>query len=200
MNSNVPPPNSRFEIFGGNMNLRNLIAFFAVVLIFTAQAYSGNNVWTTNGPEGGIIQDLAIDPSNTAVLYGATYHGGIFKSTDGGANWFLQDNGNTKYYLYSIAINPVTTSTVYAGGVNGAIKSTDGGQTWSDAGAATLFDNVVGLAVDPSDPQTVYAATEFAGIFRSTNGGNSWTAINTGLTNLEMTDVVVDPNSSTTLY
>src|SRR5262245_11330597 len=144
------------------MNRRNSIAFFVLFLIFTTQAYSGNQVWTTNGPEGGNVQALAIDPSNSTILFAATYHGGIFKSTDGGASWFLQDNGDTKYYLFAIAINPATTSTIYAGGVGGVIKSTDGGQSWVDAGAATLSDKVVSLAIDPSDPQTVYAATDFA--------------------------------------
>jgi hypothetical protein len=42
---------------------------------------AGVNVWTTNGPEGGIIEALAIDPATPATLCAGAYGGGVFKST-----------------------------------------------------------------------------------------------------------------------
>ena len=40
-------------------------------------ASAGNNVWTSKGPEGGIISTLVIDPATPATLYAGT-NGGAF--------------------------------------------------------------------------------------------------------------------------
>src|ERR1700682_2504147 len=59
------------------------------------------------------VQALAIDPVTPGTLYEGTIDRGVFKSTDGGANWTsirAADAGVT-----SIVINPVTPSTVYVG-------------------------------------------------------------------------------------
>src|SRR5579862_2802115 len=62
-------------------------------------AWGGPNVWTRLGPEGGSILALAIDPQSPSTVYAGTagpgttiyggteYGNGVFKSTDGGANW-----------------------------------------------------------------------------------------------------------------
>ena len=41
---------------------------------------AGINVWTSNGPEGGSIRSLAIDPVTPTTLYAGTWYGGVFKS------------------------------------------------------------------------------------------------------------------------
>ena len=47
-------------------------------------AEAGINVWTSSGPEGGLIRSLAIDPTSPSTLYAGTDGGGVFKSTNGG--------------------------------------------------------------------------------------------------------------------
>ena len=42
--------------------------------------------WTTSGPHGGSIVNLAADPSNPAILYAATDRQ-VYKSVDGGQSW-----------------------------------------------------------------------------------------------------------------
>src|SRR3989449_5353840 len=49
-------------------------------------AEAGVNVWTTNGPEGGSISALAVDPQTPTTLYAGTTSAGVFKSTDGGTH------------------------------------------------------------------------------------------------------------------
>ena len=39
---------------------------------------AGDNVWTSIGPEGGIINALAIDPTTPTTLYAGTGGGGVF--------------------------------------------------------------------------------------------------------------------------
>src|SRR5262249_10273606 len=84
--------------------------------------------------------------------------------------------------VISLAVNPNSPTTVYAGifGGPGVLKSVDGGETWSVANQGITGRNVGSLVVDPGEPNTVYAGSTAAGIFRSTDGGASWSP--TGLT------------------
>lgn len=85
----------------------------------------------------------------------------------------------------ALAIDPVTSGTVYAGfsswndsSFNGLYKSVDGGQTWTVvAHFAGSPYSITGLAVDPRTPSTVYASTESNGIEKSTDGGATWASI-----------------------
>ena len=69
-----------------------------VGLALTASAVSaGVNTWTTSGPGGGNIRELAIDPVNPATLYAAAESGGLFKSTNGGGSWRAINTGLTEF-------------------------------------------------------------------------------------------------------
>ncbi len=61
----------------------------AAILFFTLSAgvaSAGVNRWTTNGPPGGSVTALALDPSNPGTLYAANENG-IFKSTNRRGSW-----------------------------------------------------------------------------------------------------------------
>ncbi len=59
-----------------------LLALF--LLLNSVAAFAGLGVWTTNGPEGGPIRSIAVDPNNPSILYvgtdSAEHGGGVFKS------------------------------------------------------------------------------------------------------------------------
>ena len=47
-----------------------LLLFVTLLLASTSEtAHAGINVWTSNGPEGGLVYALAIDPTTPSVLY-----------------------------------------------------------------------------------------------------------------------------------
>ena len=78
--------------------LRKVLLFGLLTLLITSQAglvSAGTNVWTSNGPEGGSIYALAIDPETPTTLYAGTWGGGVFKSTNGGGNWSAVNTGLT---------------------------------------------------------------------------------------------------------
>src|SRR5713101_4358709 len=50
------------------------------------QEINSNNV-TSGHLFGGRVQAFTVDPINSNLVYAATELGGIYKSTDGGANW-----------------------------------------------------------------------------------------------------------------
>lgn len=99
----------------------------------------------------------------------------------------------------SLAIDPQTSSTIYAGTSRaGVFKSTDGGGSWSASSAGIYNGFIRALAIDPHTPSTVYAGTD-GGVFKSVDGGTSW-ALLAGLNRGNIEAVVVDSLSPTTLY
>jgi hypothetical protein len=81
----------------------------------------GTNAWTSNGPESGTIQALAIDPVTPTTLYAATFGGGVFKSTDSGGAWSAVNNDLTDTDVLALAIDPATPTTLYAGTLDGGV-------------------------------------------------------------------------------
>jgi len=132
-----------------------------LVLLTMSQAgtvSAGNNVWTSHGPDGGMINALAIDPTTPSTLYAGTWGGGVFKSADGGASWSAVNTGLTNTHIRALAIDPATPSTLYAGTYaygGGVFKSTNGGTSWSAANNGLTNTDVFALVIDPQTPSTL---------------------------------------------
>src|SRR5262245_58969306 len=78
----------------------------------------------------------------------------------------------------TLAINPKSPSTLYAGTPQGEVfVSTNRGANWTAADNGLPGDPVVVLTIDPQTPSTLYAGT-YGGVFVSTDNGSSWTAAN----------------------
>lgn len=187
-----------------------LVALLSVVLValpsVAGVAVAGENVWTSNGPEGGTIRSLAIDPKNTQTIYAGTYGGGVFKSTNGGNAWTVVNSGLKETmgiqelppHVYALAIDPTSSQTVYAGAYRGGVfKSTNGGKTWTAVNSGLTNTNVWALAIDPVNSQTVYTGTE-GGVFKSTDGGGSWAAVNSGNAPRSLSSVTPTSNKTAT--
>ena len=131
------------------------------------------------------VYSLAIGPQDPNTLYGVANGpgpGGIFKSTDGGANWSA--SGSPGAGVGTLAIDPRNPNTLYAAG-EGLFKSTDGGASWSAASSGLPYYTyglfILSLAIDPQKPDTLYASPWGCDIppctsqvFKSTDGGTSW--------------------------
>jgi photosystem II stability/assembly factor-like uncharacterized protein len=133
--------------------------------------------WNSTGLVGPPVYSGAVDPSNSQIIYAATSDG-VYKTLDGGATW--RNIGlSSNYFVYAIAIDPSTPTTVYAGlQFGGAYKSLDGGSNWTKLVNAP--DNIQGLAVKPVGGLAVYAGTH-QGVFRSLDAGATWAPANNGL-------------------
>lgn len=184
------------------------ICALAGLVLPTGLARGDVDAWSSIGPGGGNVFALAIDPHVPTTIYAGTGGGtqkfsssgggGVFKTTNGGASWAGAGTGLTGDAVLSLAIDPATSTTVYAGARNhGVWKSTDGGTSWTAAGLAT--NRIWAFAVDPGTPSTLYAGTD-SGVFRSTNGAATWTAASSGLGALPVFALAIDPVSPSTLY
>jgi photosystem II stability/assembly factor-like uncharacterized protein len=155
------------------------------------------------------VDALATDPTNASTLYAGTPPG-VFKSTDGGANW---TNVLSKG-IAGLAMDPAQPNTLYAAvgnqyffpeGFWGVFKSVDGGANWSPintgldaAFAAGSLPTAIKIA--PRNPNTIYLATSGSGIYKSSDGGAHWAPFNENLTNVDVRVLAVASGSLNRLY
>ncbi|MDR0207153.1 MAG: T9SS type A sorting domain-containing protein [Bacteroidales bacterium] len=144
--------------------------------------------------ELGIVQSIAIHPSNLNTIYvGGGRFGGLWKTTNGGASWVNKtDNlGVAALGISAIAIHPNNQNIVLAGtqtrayawdyyeqGI-GVIKSVDGGNTWLCTNLASFpkrEKNINVIRFHPTDPNIVLAAGNVF-IYKSINAGTSWSIV-----------------------
>lgn len=101
--------------------------------------------------------------------------------------------------VYSIAIDPVNTSILYAATYGrGIFKSTDSGKSWHESGQG-INHQVSVITIDPNATQTLYAGLD-QWIDKSTDGGNTWNNASVGLGFGFVEAIVVDPSNSNTVY
>lgn len=105
-------------------------------------------------------------------------------------------NGPEGAGVYSLAIDPVNPSIIYAGNSQGVFKSTDGGGSWGSSNTAPIYSESV-LIIDPSNTATIYAGSEGT-VLKSTDGGASWS--NQDIVTRWVYDLAIDPRSTSTIY
>jgi photosystem II stability/assembly factor-like uncharacterized protein len=169
------------------------------------KSVDGGKTWAHIGLEDTRqIGRVLIDPHNPDVVfvaalghgYGPNSERGVFRTTDGGANWqrVLFKNENTG--AIDLAFDPRNAHVIYAalwqtrrppwsiyppsnGYGSGLYKSTDGGDTWQQLtghGLPSESLGRIGIAVAPSEPDRVYllADAKAGGVYRSDDAGQTW--------------------------
>lgn len=207
--------------------------------VMYAAGVSGG-VWkTTNGGQswapiadliGNItVSSMAMDPGDSNVVYVGTGEGvngserdtsvgdfrgaGIFKTTDGGANWIrLEGTENSDFfYVNDLVISPNDRNRIYAATQTGVWRSADGGTNWTRVlePQNDFGDVVIGGCLDlaiRTDRQadSIFASCgtfEPATIYRNTDaaGGGMWEGV---LTQPEMgrTSLAIAPSNQDIVY
>jgi photosystem II stability/assembly factor-like uncharacterized protein len=143
----------------------------------------GGSTWTLVGGaefDRRTISTIVVDPTDADTLYvavgalatnGLPGNAGIWKSTNGGANWTNTTAAISTTAAFSdLVIDPSNTQTLYAAAgapagdtANGVYKTTNGGVAWAVAGdfptgAADPLNGRISLAVSPAAPATLYAS------------------------------------------
>jgi len=164
--------------------------------------------------------DVVFDPKNPNTLYAAlwearqgpwefgnTYagtHGGLFKSTDGGANWRKLSNGLPPDLIQIYAVPaPSNPQRLYAAAASThgvqIYRSDNGGEDWkvitADPRPATRIGggDLPVPVVDPKNPDVVYSASIVT--WRSDDGGKTWTAVKGAPGGDDYQNIWINPNN-----
>jgi photosystem II stability/assembly factor-like uncharacterized protein len=174
------------------------------------------------------IGAIAIDKTNPRTVYAGTGESnmrnsvsigdGLFKTTDGGANWQKVGLDSTEH-ISKIIIDPNDSKTIYvaapgplwsASTHRGLYKSNDAGKTWKKALYVNDETGCADIAIHPTNPKIIIAsfwqfrrkpfAFESGGpgsaMFKSTDGGETWTKISKGLPEGNLGRIVLSINPS----
>ncbi len=176
--------------------------------------------WRSVGPtRGGRVLAVAGHPDDKLVFYQGSAGGGVWKTTDAGANWRNVSDGffNTGS-VGAVDVSRSRPETVYVGmgetcirgnasHGDGVYRSDDGGATWRHLGLAETRQ-IGRVRVHPTDPNTVWVAAlgdawgpnETRGVYRSRDGGESWDRVLYRDENTGAIDLVLDPRDPNIIY
>jgi hypothetical protein len=95
---------------------------FAALLLLPASLFALD--WSTHGPTGGAVAQIAISPAAPLVVYAAS-GAGVYRSDDAGDTWHAV--GGSLNAVTQLAVDPTNADVVYAATAQSVYKSTDGG-------------------------------------------------------------------------
>ena len=161
----------------------------------TPENNTSGNAFFGTPTDSGRVAAIAVDPTNSSIVYVGGANGGIWKSTDAGAHFTPLTDTQNSLAIGSIAIAPSNASVIYVGTGEqdfvcvtpttgcevyygaGVLKSTDGGASWTQLAGpfSGPLSNLVGgaripaIAVHPTNPNIVVAGV----VFTSSNGASA---------------------------
>ena len=176
--------------------------------------------WITQGPGniGARINTIAVHPDNEAIMYAGFSDGGVFKTTDEGANWKPVFDEQTSLTVGDIVLDPVDPNIVYVGTGDlnisgfpaigdGLYRSKDAGETWEYLGLKEqrIISKIV---IDPIHHNNIFVATmglpfvrnSDRGVYRSTDGGQSWEQVLLISEQTGVIDLLINPQNPQVLY
>ena len=146
-------------------------------------------------PVVGAIEAIAPHPTDANTIYVGAVAGGIWRTTDGGANWTPLADQAASLSVSTIAYSPLdaANNTLFAGtgsfssGGNGgpavgALRTTDGGATWTPIGSEFFGERVralvpTSIGTSLADQVVLAATIDSGGVYRSSNGGTTFTLV-----------------------
>ncbi|MEO1028565.1 MAG: glycosyl hydrolase, partial [Pseudomonadota bacterium] len=192
----------------------------------------GGKTWKNMGlKESGHISQIWIHPEDPDTVLVASQgplwsdggERGLYKTTDGGANWELlleidEHTGVNEFVVHPDNFDMIVASTyqrrrhvwvlINGGPGSGIHRTMDGGKTWTEvkAGLPRNEKGRIGLAMAPANPNTLYSIIEGQpdeqGVYRSTDFGQNWTKRSGHMTTSPQyyNEIVVDPKDENVLY
>jgi len=181
-------------------------------------ATPGGGIWKYNGLSWSTTtdflsrigaSDIAIDPTNTSVLYAASGDNdggdapsiGMLKSTNGGNTWSVIGLTGVSR-MYRLLLNPLNPATLIVSTNSGIYRTVNGGDNWSQVSTLT---NIRDMEYKPGDTTVIYAVQMNSStvLFKSSNGGASFTpagSVGLSLTGNGRSAIAVTPADPNCIY
>ena len=172
------------------------------------------------GPaRGGRVTTVTGVPSQPKTFYMGVASGGLFRTTDNGANWTPITDGKIPLgSTGSVAVADSDPNVIYLGTGSdsvrsnvstgrGVYKSIDGGETWTFAGLYNA-GQIGAVRIHPTNPDIVWVASggdifksnEERGIFKTTDGGKTWRKVLFISDQVGAMDVELQPGNPNVVY
>src|SRR5438874_1082487 len=170
----------------------------------------GASAWTSLGPPGGDVFDVAASTVDANIVLaglapGGSFGGTLYRSSDGGNTW-SEVPALDGVSVFDIEFAPAPDGITYLGTQDSVRKSTDGGLSWVTLNLGIgANDQVFDVALDPSDSSIIWAGIADASgsqpvnVMRSTDGGATWTDRTPPHAPMSGRAIAVDPNDSNTV-
>jgi len=184
------------------------------------KSFYENLEWRNIGPyRGGRSLGCSGSPGRPNEYYFGATGGGLWKTVDGGNDWFPVTDGQvTSSSVGAVAVAETNPDIVYIGmgevqlrgsitQGDGVYKTMDGGKTWRHLGLKET-QAVSRIRVHPTNPNIVYVAAlghpygdnEERGVFRSKDGGNTWEKVLYVSDKAGAVDLIIDRTNPKVLY
>ena len=176
--------------------------------------------WRNIGPNrGGRSLGSTGSPGRPLEYYFGATGGGLWKTTDGGQEWFPVTDGQiNSSSVGAVAVAETNPDVVYIGmgetqlrgsitQGDGVYKSEDGGKKWRHLGLKET-QSISRIRIHPTNPDIVFVAAlghpygdnEERGVFRSKDGGNTWQKVLYVGANTGAADLIIDKTNPKILY
>lgn len=196
------------------------LAAFLPLATLSGQALTFDAMrWREIGPtRAGRARAVAGVASRPNTFYAGFDNGGVWRSTDYGANWVPLFDDQPTGSVGAIAVAPSNPSTIYVGSGAGIIrpdlaigdgmyKSVDAGKTWMHLGLRES-QMIAAIAVDPRNEDRLFVAVlghpygpnAERGVFRSTDGGRTFAKVLYKDEYTSANEVLIDPSDPNTIY
>src|SRR5947209_4281526 len=194
--------------------LRLLIALSLSLACFAQKDNPFENLkYRFIGPPGNRVSAVAGEPGNPFVYYAGAASGGLWKSSDGGNDWYPVFDKQSAQSIGSIAIAPSNHQVIYVGTGepwirsnvsvgDGIYRSNDGCKPWSHLGLEKT-GRIGRIVIDPNHPDIAFAAAmgsgylpqQERGVCRTTDGGKTWRQRLFVNENTGASDITIDPKN-----
>jgi RNA polymerase subunit RPABC4/transcription elongation factor Spt4 len=167
---------------------------------------AGANAWTSLlGGDGGAV---AVNPQNTAILYGENTNLSLQKSTNGGTSFVdavsgITDASSTFAFITPCVMDPNNPNNLWIGGRK-VWRTTDGAANWTQASNDLAGGGTVSaLAVAPGNADIVAVGVSNGFVFVTANGQQtgsqpSWTSSQP--VDGQVSGLAFDPGDANVLY
>jgi photosystem II stability/assembly factor-like uncharacterized protein len=143
------------------------------------------------------LTQSTVDPN---ILIAGTVNG-VWRSKNSGGDWEKISSSTMPVNIDSVAIDPRSADTMYAGTWWRAYKTTDSGKNWRLIKNGMIDDSdVFAINIDPRNPEHIIASA-CSGIYESQNAGEKWAKIQGIPSQSRRTrDILQHPSVAGTIY